>query len=138
MTSSPKTASAPDSFFTAGLAEADPEKEWTVRDVAKYAGIGGAGPVLVGSTEQIADQLEEWVDHGIDGFNIAYYQGARKKRAYNNQNSGVLTSASTASSVPGGPANTYGYGPVYYALSFEIIFKRKSNQAIYENLKKAV
>ena len=27
-----------------GFAEADPEKEWTVRDVAKYAGIGGAGP----------------------------------------------------------------------------------------------
>jgi FMN-dependent oxidoreductase (nitrilotriacetate monooxygenase family) len=55
-----------------GFAEADPDKEWTVRDVANYAGIGGAGPVLVGSEEQIADQLEEWVDHGIDGFNIAY------------------------------------------------------------------
>ena len=55
-----------------GFAEADPDKEWTVRDVAKYAGIGGAGPVLVGADEQIADQLEAWVDHGIDGFNIAY------------------------------------------------------------------
>ena len=27
-----------------------------------------------------------------DGFNIAYYQGARKKKAYNNQGSGVLGS----------------------------------------------
>ncbi len=55
-----------------GFAEADPDRDWTVRDVAKYAGIGGAGPVLVGAPEQIADQLEEWSDHGIDGFNIAY------------------------------------------------------------------
>ena len=55
-----------------GFTDADPDREWTVRDVAKYAGIGGAGPVLVGAAEQIADQLEDWSDHGIDGFNIAY------------------------------------------------------------------
>ena len=64
-----------------------------------------------------------------DGQNIAYYQGARRKRAYNQQSSsgvlGSVASASTASSVPGGPANTNGYGPVYYALTFEIMFKRK-------------
>ena len=65
-----------------------------------------------------------------DGFNIAYYQGNRKKKQYNQQGSGVLgsvTSASTASIVPGGPDKYNGYGPVYYALSFEIIFKRKWN-----------
>jgi hypothetical protein len=28
--------------------------------------------VLVGAPEQIADQLEDWVDHGIDSFNLAY------------------------------------------------------------------
>jgi len=55
-----------------GFAKADPSHEWTVRDVANFAGIGGAGPVLVGSTEQIADQLEDWIDAGLDGFNIAY------------------------------------------------------------------
>ena len=55
-----------------GFAEADPDKEWTVRDVANYAGIGGAGPVLVGAAEQIADELEAWTEHGVDGFNIAY------------------------------------------------------------------
>ena len=54
------------------FAEADPDREWTVRDIANYAGIGGAGPVLVGSNEQIADLLEEWVDEGVDGFNIAF------------------------------------------------------------------
>ena len=52
--------------------KADPSRDWTVRDIANYAGIGGAGPVLVGSDEQIADQLEQWTDEGIDGFNIAY------------------------------------------------------------------
>ena len=65
-----------------------------------------------------------------DGFNIAYYQGARKKRAYNQQCSngvmGTMASASTATSgAPGATANTAGYGPVYYALSFEFNFKRK-------------
>ena len=56
-----------------------------------------------------------------DGFNIAYYQGARKKR--NTPATSSNSNASTASSVP--PANTNGYGPLYYALSFEIMFKCK-------------
>ena len=63
-----------------------------------------------------------------DGINIAYYQGARKKKAYQHQGSGVIgsvNSASTATSIPGGPTVTSGYGPVFYALTFEIIFKRK-------------
>lgn len=47
--------------------------EWTVRELAEFGGIGGLGPVLVGSGESIADQLEYWVDTtGIDGFNLAY------------------------------------------------------------------
>ncbi|MBI2800196.1 MAG: LLM class flavin-dependent oxidoreductase [Gammaproteobacteria bacterium] len=51
---------------------ADPGRKWTMRDIARYVGIGGAGPVLVGVPEQIADQLEEWVAAGVDGFNLAY------------------------------------------------------------------
>lgn len=69
-----------------------------------------------------------------DGHNIAYYQGARKKRAYQHQGSnaiGSLTSASTASRFPGGPANTNGYGPVYYALTFEIIFKHDNDTVFF-------
>ncbi len=54
--------------FTAG----DPSRIWTMRDIARYVGIGGAGPVLVGAPEQIADQLEEWIAAGVDGFNLAY------------------------------------------------------------------
>ena len=51
---------------------ADPERTWTMQDIARFVGIGGAGPVLVGAPEQIADQLEVWVDAGIDGFNLSY------------------------------------------------------------------
>lgn len=54
--------------FTAG----DSSRRWTLRDVARFVGIGGAGPVLVGAPEQIADTLEEWVAQGIDGFNLSY------------------------------------------------------------------
>ena len=35
--------------------------------------IGGMGPVLVGSAQRIADELQEWVDEtDVDGFNLAY------------------------------------------------------------------
>jgi FMN-dependent oxidoreductase (nitrilotriacetate monooxygenase family) len=55
-----------------GFTDADPTRKWTLRDLAKYVGIGGAGPVLVGAPEQIADELERWIDAGVDGFNLAY------------------------------------------------------------------
>ena len=55
-----------------GFTEADPTRKWTLRDLAKYVGIGGAGPVLVGTPEQIVDTFEEWVEAGVDGFNLAY------------------------------------------------------------------
>jgi hypothetical protein len=43
-----------------------------MRDLAKYVGIGGAGPVLVGTPEQLADTFQEWIEAGVDGFNLAY------------------------------------------------------------------
>jgi len=52
--------------------EADPSRKWTMRDLARFVGIGGAGPVLVGAPEQIADSLQEWVRAGVHGFNLAY------------------------------------------------------------------
>jgi len=55
-----------------GFTEADPSRKWTLRDLAKYVGIGGAGPVLVGTPEQLADTFQEWVQAGVDGFNLAY------------------------------------------------------------------
>ncbi|WP_227984963.1 LLM class flavin-dependent oxidoreductase [Nocardia spumae] len=51
----------------------DDGREWTVRDIAAWAGIGGMGPVFVGSGETVADRLQEWVDDtDIDGYNLAY------------------------------------------------------------------
>jgi len=52
---------------------ADPDRQWTVSEIARHAAIGGRGPVLVGSSVQIADALQDWVaETGIDGFNLAY------------------------------------------------------------------
>ncbi|MDT0147914.1 LLM class flavin-dependent oxidoreductase [Priestia aryabhattai] len=51
----------------------DPNKQWTVREVADFVGIGGLGPVAVGTPVQIADEMEKWIDEtDVDGFNIAY------------------------------------------------------------------
>jgi len=65
-----------------------------------------------------------------DGFNISYYQGARKKRVNGGAGGvlGSLASASTATSAysaSNAPTSCTGYGPVYYALTFEIMFKCK-------------
>jgi FMN-dependent oxidoreductase (nitrilotriacetate monooxygenase family) len=49
----------------------DPERNWTLREVAKFVSIGGRGPVLVGSPTTIADEFERWVEEaGVDGFNL--------------------------------------------------------------------
>lgn len=51
---------------------ADPDRRWTIRKIAEYARLGGDGPVIVGSPERVADELEAWVDEtGVDGFNLA-------------------------------------------------------------------
>lgn len=51
----------------------DPNKKWTIREIAEFVGIGGIGPVVAGTPETIADQMETWVNEaGVDGFNIAY------------------------------------------------------------------
>ena len=55
------------------LTVADPGKVWTVREIAEHVGIGGRGPLLVGSPAQIADALESWMAAtDVDGFNLAY------------------------------------------------------------------
>jgi alkanesulfonate monooxygenase SsuD/methylene tetrahydromethanopterin reductase-like flavin-dependent oxidoreductase (luciferase family) len=48
-------------------------REWTIRDIAEWGGIGGLGPRIVGSGSEVADQLQEWVSEtDVDGFNLAY------------------------------------------------------------------
>ena len=57
----------------ASLSAADPERTWTVREAARFIGLGGRGPVLVGDPGQVADQLEAWQEAtGADGFNLAF------------------------------------------------------------------
>jgi FMN-dependent oxidoreductase (nitrilotriacetate monooxygenase family) len=52
---------------------ADPDREWTVREIARHAAIGGRGPVTIGSAEQVAESLRAWVEEtDVDGFNLAY------------------------------------------------------------------
>ncbi|MDR3516710.1 MAG: LLM class flavin-dependent oxidoreductase [Azospirillaceae bacterium] len=49
------------------------DKSWTMEELALWGGIGGLGPVFVGSPSTVADILEGWVeDTGVDGFNLAY------------------------------------------------------------------
>ncbi|RZI81417.1 MAG: 5,10-methylene tetrahydromethanopterin reductase, partial [Pseudomonas sp.] len=47
--------------------------QWTVREAAEFIGLGGRGPVLIGSASEVAEQLERWIDQsGVDGFNLTY------------------------------------------------------------------
>ncbi|NJD45615.1 hypothetical protein EXY12_00010 [Klebsiella pneumoniae] len=40
---------------------------------ADWAGIGGFGPLVVGSAQTVADELQSWVEEtDVDGFNLAY------------------------------------------------------------------
>ncbi|MBH0099292.1 LLM class flavin-dependent oxidoreductase [Salinibacterium sp. NSLL150] len=51
----------------------DDGSEWKVRDIARLGAIGGLGPFIIGSGEEIADELEAWVaETDVDGFNLAY------------------------------------------------------------------
>lgn len=53
------------------LAQGD--KSWTIDELAQWAGIGGLGPVFVGSPSTVADILQGWIeDTDVDGFNLAY------------------------------------------------------------------
>jgi long-chain alkane monooxygenase len=48
-------------------------KSWTIEELAKWGGIGGLGPVFVGSPSTVADILQSWVEEtDVDGFNLAY------------------------------------------------------------------
>jgi len=60
--------SAGETFTTA-----DPAREWTPREIARFVGIGGRGPVVVGSPATVADEMERWIaEADVDGFNLAY------------------------------------------------------------------
>ncbi|EXJ88503.1 hypothetical protein A1O1_05433 [Capronia coronata CBS 617.96] len=46
---------------------------WTPRNIGKMISLGHNGHVPVGTPEQVADKLEEWIDVAdVDGFNLGY------------------------------------------------------------------
>lgn len=52
---------------------ADPERVWTIEEIANWNSLGGNGPVLVGSAETVSNALQQWVEEtDVDGFNLAY------------------------------------------------------------------
>ncbi|SAL22399.1 monooxygenase [Caballeronia choica] len=52
---------------------ADPERVWTIGELAIFNAIGGKGPVFIGSPTEVADALERWkAQTGIDGFNLSH------------------------------------------------------------------
>lgn len=55
--------------FTIG----DPNRIWTVAELARHNAIGGRGPLFIGDPVQVADQIEAWVDAtDVDGLNLSY------------------------------------------------------------------
>ena len=55
------------------ITRADPDRVWTVREVAQHVGIGGIGPVVVGTPRKVADEIEAWFDQtGVDGLNVPF------------------------------------------------------------------
>ncbi|KUI68412.1 Dimethyl-sulfide monooxygenase [Cytospora mali] len=47
--------------------------KWTKHTVANHIKVGGLGATVVGTAEQVADEMERWVrEADVDGFNIAY------------------------------------------------------------------
>ena len=50
---------------------ANDDREWTVREVAEFAGLGTTSPVVVGTPEEVADEFEYWHrDVGVEGINV--------------------------------------------------------------------
>ncbi len=51
----------------------DPNRRWTIREIAEFVGLGGRGPVVAGTPSHVADELQEWVNEtDVDGFNLTY------------------------------------------------------------------
>ena len=49
----------------------DPEREWSLDEIAAYLATGSLMPKIIGSPQTVADALEHWMDEsGCDGFNL--------------------------------------------------------------------
>jgi dimethyl-sulfide monooxygenase len=51
----------------------DSSRQWTPADIADHMSIGGVEPVLMGSPEMVADEIESWIVEGdLDGIHLSY------------------------------------------------------------------
>jgi FMN-dependent oxidoreductase (nitrilotriacetate monooxygenase family) len=55
------------------FSKADPDRDWTPRQIAEFLAVGGTGASIVGSPQTIAAELRRWRDEAdIDGINLSY------------------------------------------------------------------
>lgn len=55
------------------FSKADPDRDWTPRQIAEFLAVGGTGSTIVGSPETVAAELRRWRDEAdIDGINLSY------------------------------------------------------------------
>ncbi|MHC6591324.1 LLM class flavin-dependent oxidoreductase [Arthrobacter sp. C152] len=55
------------------FSKADPDRDWTPRQIAEFLAVGGTGSTIVGSPATVADELRRWRDGAdIDGINLSY------------------------------------------------------------------
>ncbi len=51
----------------------DDVPKWTPRNIGRTVALGASGPVPVGTAEEIADEMERWMEIAdLDGFNIGH------------------------------------------------------------------
>jgi alkanesulfonate monooxygenase SsuD/methylene tetrahydromethanopterin reductase-like flavin-dependent oxidoreductase (luciferase family) len=51
--------------------QSDPNREWTVREVAEFSGLGSTAPIVVGTPKQVVDELASYHEAvGVHGFNV--------------------------------------------------------------------
>ena len=55
------------------FSKADPDRDWTLRQIAEFLAVGGSGCTIVGSPQTVAAELRRWRDEAdVDGINLSY------------------------------------------------------------------
>lgn len=55
------------------FSKADPDRDWTPRQIAEFLAVGGTGSTVIGSPETVASELRRWRDEAdVDGINLSY------------------------------------------------------------------
>lgn len=68
-----KRHAAGNAYVADYLQRAHPNKIWSIDELVRLYAFGGIGNVIVGTSEQVADRMERFIDDtGADGFNIGY------------------------------------------------------------------